>query len=67
MLFRSAHEVDSCGAYKFGFACYDKLGNLHEGAPEEATVDVHIAPAAPTGLKKNSYDKDTNILVLDAA
>lgn len=60
-------EVDSCGTYKFGFACYDKLGNLHEGSPEEVTVDVHVAPAVPTGLKKNSYDKDTDILVLDAA
>lgn len=59
------HIVNTCGAYKFGFACYDKSGNLHEGTPDEATVDVHIAPPAPTGLKKNSYNKTTDILVLD--
>lgn len=61
------YEAMSCGDYKFGFACYDKLGNLHEGTAEEVTVPVHIAPPAPNGLKKNSYDKDTDILVLDAA
>lgn len=66
-LITATYEVDDCGAYKFGFACYDKLGNLHVGSPEEVTVNVHIAPAAPTGLKKNSYDKATDILVLDAA
>ena len=61
------HQVDSCGTYKFGLACYDELGNPHTGTPEEATVNVHIAPLAPSGLKKNSYDKETDILVLDVA
>ncbi len=61
------HQVSSCGAYKFGLACYDKLGNLHTGTPEEVTVNVHIAPPAPSGLKKNTYDKGTDILLLDAA
>ena len=61
------HHVDSCGAYKFGFACYDKFGNVHQGSPEEATVYIHIAPPAPVGLKKNTYNKDTDIMVLDAA
>lgn len=60
-------RVESCGEYKFGFACYDSLGNVHQGAPEEALVSVHIHPPAPTGLKKNIYDKDTDILILDAA
>ncbi len=60
------HEVDSCGNYKFGLACYDKHGNVHQGTPEEVEVEVHLAPPAPTGLKKNSYDKNTDILVLDA-
>ena len=61
-------EVNSCGAYKFGFACYDKHGHPHEGTPEEVTVNVHIAPPeAPTALKKISYDKATDILVLTAA
>ena len=61
------YRVDDCGAYKFAFACYDPLGNLHEGTPEEVTLHIHIAPAAPTGLKKVSYDPDTDILVLAAA
>lgn len=61
------YGVDECGDYKFGFACYDIEGNQHEGAPDEVTAVVHIAPPAPTGLVKNSYDKDTDILILDAA
>lgn len=60
------YTVTVCGDYKFGFACYDKLGNLHEGTPEEASLEIHIAPPAPTGLSKNSYDKDTDILILNA-
>ena len=64
---KANHKVDICGAYKFGFACYDSCGNLHEGSPEEAIVNVHIAPPAPTGLTKNSYNPATDILVLDAA
>jgi len=64
---QARRKVHSCGDYKFGFACYERLGNLHEGTPEEAEVEVHIAPPAPTGLKKNSYNKDTDVLVLDAA
>ena len=63
----AAHRVDACGGYKFGFACYDEFGNLHEGAPEEATVHVHIAPTVPSGLKKYSYDKNADVLILDAA
>ena len=61
------HTVDYCGDYKFGLACYDDAGNVHEGSPQELEVTVHIAPPTPTGLTKNSYDKDTDILVLDAA
>ena len=64
---RATHQVDVCGEYKYGFKCYDAPGNLHVGAPEEASVSVHLAPPAPTGLKKNSYNKDTDVLVLDAA
>jgi len=63
----AVYEVDVCGKYKFGFACYDKLGNIHEGTPEQVEVDVHVAPPAPSGLKKNSYNKDTDILILDVA
>lgn len=60
-------QVERCGDYKFGLACYDELGNLHEGTPDEVTVEVHVSPDVPTGLKKNSYDKDTDVLILDAA
>ena len=62
---KAVHEVNSCGDYKFGFACYDKAGNLYEDTAEEVTVNVHTAPPAPTGLKKNSYNKTTDILILD--
>jgi len=58
--------VHACGDYKFGFSHYDKAGNKHAGSPEEITVPIHVAPPAPTGLRRNSYDKDTDILVLDA-
>lgn len=63
-MIQAGHEVGNCGDYKFAFACYDRLGNQHKGTPEEATAVVHIAP---TGLKKNSYNKDTDVLVLDVA
>ena len=66
-LITADYRVDQCGDYKFGFACYDSLGNLHAGTPEETTVNVHIAPAAPTGLIKQSYNKTTDILTLTAA
>ena len=59
-------EVASCGSYIFGFACYDAAGNAHSGTPEETTVEVHTAPAAPTALKFNAYNKTTDVLILDA-
>ena len=64
---RAKVRVTECGAYKFAFSCYDACGNLHVGTPDEVTADVHIAPEAPTRLKKYSYDKDTDILILEAA
>jgi len=60
-------EVSECGTYKYGLACYDSLGNAHEGVPEETELEVHIAPDAPTGLVKNSYDQEADVLILDAA
>ncbi|MHC4397943.1 MAG: hypothetical protein ACYS1A_20055, partial [Planctomycetota bacterium] len=66
-IIRAYYGIGSCGRYKFGFACYDKFGNLHEGAPEEIEIEVHTAPPAPAGLKKNSYNKSTDVLVLDVA
>ena len=65
-IIQAVHQVDECGDYKFGLACYDALGNAHVGTPEEVLVNVHLALPAPTGLKKNSYDKDTDVLILDA-
>ena len=67
IVIKAIYIATDCGAYKFAFACYDALGNLHEGTPDEVTVHVHIAPPAPTGLKKVSYDKGTDVLVLSAA
>jgi hypothetical protein len=59
--------VDTCGTYKYAFTCFDSLGNPAEGEPEEITVSVHTAPPAPSGLKKVSYDPDTDVLVLEAS
>ena len=64
---KAKYEVSVCGDYKFGLACYDGIDNVHEGIPGEVTVNVHIAPASPVGLKKNSYNKATDILILDVA
>lgn len=62
------YEVETCGDYKFALQVYDSLGNANTGSPEEVTAIIHIAPPAPDiGLKKNSYDKGTDILVLDVA
>ena len=55
-----------CGNYKFALKCFDALGNPQPAAVEELTVPIHIAPAAPSGLKKNSYDPVTGVLALDA-
>lgn len=60
-------EVDYCGDYLFALACYDEAGNVHSGSPEELEVPVHIAPPAPTGLVKSSYDKTTDVLILTVA
>ncbi|KKL11654.1 hypothetical protein LCGC14_2543620, partial [marine sediment metagenome] len=61
------HSVDYCGAYIYAFACYDLAGNLHEGSPAEVPFDIHIPPPVPAGLKKNAYDKETDVLTLDVA
>ena len=63
----ASDKAHQCGEYKYAFACYDSIGNLHEGTPDEVTLHIHIPPNAPTGLKKNSYDKATDVLILDAA
>lgn len=60
-------KVNYCGDYKFALACYSESGNVHEGSPQELAVPIHIAPPVPTGLAKESYDKGTGVLVLNAA
>jgi len=60
-------DVTVCGSYKFGVKCFDAAGNAHDGTPDIETLDIHIAPSAPTGLKLNDYNKTTDILTLDAA
>jgi len=57
-------KISDCGDYKFGFAVYDSLGNLHSGVPGEVSLAVHVVPDKPKGLSKVSYDKNTDILVL---
>lgn len=64
---KATHKISECGQHKFAFGCFDEVGNQHTGTPEEVTIIAHIAPDSPTGLKKNSYNKTTGILTLDAA
>jgi len=59
--------VFECGNYKLAFKCYDVQGNEHVGTPDVAEFAIHIAPDAPLGLKKHSYNKDTKVLVFDIA
>ena len=63
----AVYEVFDCGAYKFAFGCFDECGNVHSGEPEEASIDIHIAPDAPTGLTRVGYNKTTDVLILAAA
>lgn len=62
---RITKELTDCGAYKYAFIAYDEHGNEHTGTPGEATISAHFAPDAPTGLKPVSYNKDTDVLVLE--
>jgi len=64
---QAAHEVFDCGAYKFAFGCFDEWGNVHSGTPEEVSADIHIAPDVPAGLTRVSYNKTTDVLILNAA
>ncbi len=60
-------DITDCGSWLFSFYCYDEFGNIHTGTPEELAVIVHMAPDAPDGLTKTSYNKTTDILILSAA
>ena len=59
--------LTECGTYNYGFACYDEIGNVHSGTPDEVTLEVHTEPEQPPGLVKNSYNKQTDVLILDVA
>ena len=55
-----------CGDYKFAFVAFDSLGNANVGDPQEISLTIHTAPPMPTGLTKYSYNKDTDVLILNA-
>jgi hypothetical protein len=61
------YDVAVCGEHKFALKVFDKLGNANTGTPEELAASIHLAPPAPTGLKKNIYAPETQILILNAA
>ena len=60
-------RIESCGLYKFGCKVFDSLGNQQVGLSGEVEAEIHIKPPIPDGLKKVSYDKDTDVLVLEVA
>lgn len=60
-------RVTACGTYKYGLAAYDAAGNAHAGAPDEVELEIHVAPPKASRLKKTSYDKSTDTLILEVA
>ncbi len=56
-LIKAQLTINQCGEYKFAFKVFDKAGNANSGTPQELTADIHLAPPAPSGLKKISYNK----------
>lgn len=60
-------RVRACGTYRFGFKAFDAAGNANAGFPEETSLEVHVTPDKATKLKKVSYDKLTDALVLEVA
>jgi hypothetical protein len=64
VLVRDTVEAEDCGDYKFAFGAFDPAGNWQEGTPGQGQIEVHIAPPAPFGLKKDTYNPDTDILIL---
>ena len=63
----ATHKVTECGTYKYAFKVYDAAGNPQSGDPEEVSLTVDTAPAKPAGLKKQSYNKTTDVLTLEVA
>jgi hypothetical protein len=56
--------VEECGDWLLAFKTFDALGNENVGTPGQAAANVHVAPPAPLGLKKISYNKVTGDLTL---
>lgn len=63
----ATHAVTACGMYKYGIKTFDAAGNENEGTPAEETLSVHVTPPRATPLKPLSYDKATDILILEVA
>ena len=63
----ATHLVSACGTYKYAFKTFDAAGNPQSPTPKEVSLTVHTAPAKPTGLKKTSYNKTTDVLTLEVA
>ena len=64
---KNIQAVTECGAYKYAFGAFDRPGNAHTGSPEEIELHIHTAPQTPTKLTKGTYDKATDVLILNAA
>ncbi len=56
--------VEECGNWLLAFKTFDAAGNENVGTPGQAAANVHVAPPAPVGLKKVSYNKTTGVLTL---
>jgi hypothetical protein len=63
----ASHVVSACGTYKYALKIYDSTGNAQSGSPAEASIAVHTAPPKPAGLKKETYNKTTDVLTLEVA
>ncbi|MGH2271397.1 hypothetical protein ACQ9LF_06320 [Anaerohalosphaeraceae bacterium U12dextr] len=57
-------EVADCGDWLAAFQLFDALGNISSLTPGQVTAAIHIAPAAPDGLKKESYNPVSGELIL---
>jgi len=64
-LVAATHQVSACDTYTYGVKLFDSAGNAQAGSPAEIAVTVHTAPPRPAGLKKVSYDADTQLLTLE--
>jgi len=59
-----AIEIADCGDWLAAFQLFDALGNISSQTPGQAAAAIHIAPAIPDGLKKESYNPVSGELIL---